>query len=52
MAHLFQIDPLLSVRVRTNLLFLEAVPESEQLDDILGGLLEDDEAINAPCVEA
>ena len=50
-AELLQVIPFLSVCVLLDWLFVEAVPESQQLDNILGCFFEDDQAIDTPCVE-
>ena len=43
--------PLFGISLVTNRFIVETVPEIEQLDHILGCLFEDNQAINAPCVE-
>ena len=43
--------PLFSVGIVTNRFFVEAVPETEQLNHVFGCLLENNQAIYAPCVE-
>ena len=51
MAYLFEVCPLFVIGISPDRLVLEAIPEIEQLDDVLGCLFEDYQAIDAPSIK-
>ena len=52
MADLFDMDPLFFVDVDADLLFVEALPESQELNHIFGSLFEHDQTIDIPRIES